>query len=417
MAVSLKDRLILWSRAGHRCSLSECRTNLLWGADSDDPTLIGECCHIVGESRVGPRGNHEMSPDDRDRYSNLILLCRNHHKVVDADVAGYTTAKLRDIKKAHESWVDSALAPDLERLKDDLAYADIVDKWVEAFDVNEWDDWGSRQLMLNRIDKDQFHKFQDSVIWLARRVWPSRHRKLEESLAVFLRVMKDLVSTLEFYLVEERSDGEMVTERFYKREWYAQKVYAHRLMQYEIHVEITEQLVKEATKACNLVCDAVRATLDYSFRREEGVVVLSDGAGTECAGIRLEYDHRADVGTLYRGLDKIREAAEKKVRADRRWESWGPLPLDMLLTFRINKNYEEGVLCELAGRPEAEALKVAREAIQDPELAPQVRATVAEALVKAHGPAVKADLSAACAVDPMPEWIRTRLDGLLSGLK
>jgi hypothetical protein len=37
----------------------------------------------VASSDDGPRGDHRVDPDDRDLFDNLILLCAEHHKLVD----------------------------------------------------------------------------------------------------------------------------------------------------------------------------------------------------------------------------------------------------------------------------------------------------------------------------------------------
>lgn len=62
----------------------------------------------MAQSAGGPRAG-SLPPDEIDRYENLILLCRNHHRVVDEQEAAYTIARLRDIKRAHEMEVRSRL--------------------------------------------------------------------------------------------------------------------------------------------------------------------------------------------------------------------------------------------------------------------------------------------------------------------
>ena len=84
MAISLKTQKILWGRAAARCAFSECRRHLVEDiTQTDDPTLVGENCHIVAEKDDGPRADPAMPVDDRNRYENSILLCNVHHKIVD----------------------------------------------------------------------------------------------------------------------------------------------------------------------------------------------------------------------------------------------------------------------------------------------------------------------------------------------
>jgi hypothetical protein len=69
--------------------------------DDDDPSVFGEECHIVAQSRGGPRAS-EIA--DVDGYDNLILLCRKHHKQVDDQRSHFTVERLKQIKREHEQW-------------------------------------------------------------------------------------------------------------------------------------------------------------------------------------------------------------------------------------------------------------------------------------------------------------------------
>jgi len=80
-------------------------------SQTDDESLIGEACHIVAQSPSGPRGHSPLTPEQRDHYDNLILLCRNHHKQVDDQENTYTVQCLLDMKAAHEKWVRETLGP------------------------------------------------------------------------------------------------------------------------------------------------------------------------------------------------------------------------------------------------------------------------------------------------------------------
>src|SRR5205807_5210053 len=44
-----------------------------------------------------------------DRYENLILLCGGDHSLVDRQTHLYRSARLREIKSAHEEWVQQCL--------------------------------------------------------------------------------------------------------------------------------------------------------------------------------------------------------------------------------------------------------------------------------------------------------------------
>jgi len=64
--------------------------------------MVGEICHIEAAEKKGARFNPQMTNEARRSIGNLILLCRNHHVIVDRDQKEYTVSKLKKIKKAHE---------------------------------------------------------------------------------------------------------------------------------------------------------------------------------------------------------------------------------------------------------------------------------------------------------------------------
>jgi len=76
----------------------------------DSESVVGDECHIVSEKPKGPRYDADFPPDHIDSYSNLILLCRVHHKMVDDQEETFTADILRKLKANHESWVSQALA-------------------------------------------------------------------------------------------------------------------------------------------------------------------------------------------------------------------------------------------------------------------------------------------------------------------
>ena len=65
--------------------------------------------HIAASSNAGPRANVELDVRARDKYENLILLCRNCHRKVDTLKQSYPDERLLEIKASHEAWVRTAL--------------------------------------------------------------------------------------------------------------------------------------------------------------------------------------------------------------------------------------------------------------------------------------------------------------------
>ena len=102
MAISVRDRKILWTRAGNLCAFPGCRQKLVEDAAGAAPGIVvGEEAHIV-PSKVGPRVDEPVPESGIDSCANIILLCPTHHTVVDKDLVTYTMRALIDMKQSHE---------------------------------------------------------------------------------------------------------------------------------------------------------------------------------------------------------------------------------------------------------------------------------------------------------------------------
>jgi hypothetical protein len=108
MAVSEKTRKILWAGSGKRCAY--CQMTLIEPAKGlDDPSVVGDECHIISKKGEGPRFD-PLFQGDHDDCENLILLCRRDHKMVDDQVTTFTAERLKSLKALHEAKVERALA-------------------------------------------------------------------------------------------------------------------------------------------------------------------------------------------------------------------------------------------------------------------------------------------------------------------
>lgn len=110
MGILDRDRKILWARAHNSCAY--CKRPLVEDATDDDlESVVGDEAHIVAQSGKGPRAG--LIPDSEiDRYENLILLCKVHHKLIDDQPVTYTVERLREMKREHERWTEEKIRSD-----------------------------------------------------------------------------------------------------------------------------------------------------------------------------------------------------------------------------------------------------------------------------------------------------------------
>jgi hypothetical protein len=107
MPVTERVSKVIWGQCAARCCI--CRADLLHEEGGRVSSLVGEVAHIVGETRSAARGACDMPASERNESDNLLLLCREHHKIVDDDPIMYPIDRLRQIKDEHISWVAARL--------------------------------------------------------------------------------------------------------------------------------------------------------------------------------------------------------------------------------------------------------------------------------------------------------------------
>ncbi len=98
----------LYALSGNLCAFPMCeRTFVNW----DDDTNFSNICHIEdanANTHKADRYNSNMSDKERSEYSNLILLCPNHH-IETNDPAKYSVVTLKEMKRKHEEDVENNL--------------------------------------------------------------------------------------------------------------------------------------------------------------------------------------------------------------------------------------------------------------------------------------------------------------------
>ena len=118
MSISERDIKLLWGRAAGMCSFPDCRVRLTQDnklASASFP--LGEQAHIVGLTKNSPRGKSNLTKTERDSYYNLILLCPNHHTLIDKSPDDYTIEKLHYFKDQHEYWVEHKFSESKDSLQ------------------------------------------------------------------------------------------------------------------------------------------------------------------------------------------------------------------------------------------------------------------------------------------------------------
>jgi hypothetical protein len=294
MSISLKTHKLLWARSGNRCAFEDCRCELtLDEFDVSSKTVIGEEAHIVAQKVDGPRGVSDMSTADRDDFNNLILLCRNHHKIIDDNAETYSVRLLIEMKSKHENWVNENLEFNTEEKRQELEISTIIDKWSEQMRIENWINWSSYIIchFTQDIEKNFYESFYDTEHFLTSRFYPSKYPEIEKALLNFRNVLKDFRHIYDYWRIDFHTRYR--TEKFYKTNGGDSD---EQLKHWYFHCYLISDLGLELTRAGNFVIETVRNSLYRKYRFDEGAL-LYDTIGLK----RTEYKAE-EKETLYPGI-------------------------------------------------------------------------------------------------------------------
>jgi hypothetical protein len=282
MAIPDKDLKILWARAAGRCSMPECRKKLT-EACRDLPSghdVIGFSCHIVAEEPDGPRGDSSLTPEDRNRYPNLIVLCKAHHELVDQNPDAWPIERLHQAKADHEVWVESCLV-EVQELKLRV-FSDLVTAATEGLHLDRWpyvSDHAIRGFVLQSFVDGVDHLGEKAC----RAVWPKCYPQLKRA----IEELADRAGAFTAHYMELatiRDDTFFAEDRAWKKRWMSQSEYQEfedRSTQWRKEQGI---LLANLVHAINLFAEAVREYLNPRFFVYDGKFAIHDELGVTNRG-------------------------------------------------------------------------------------------------------------------------------------
>ncbi|PWK16839.1 hypothetical protein LV89_04721 [Arcicella aurantiaca] len=335
MGIQLRTHKMLWGRSGNICAFPGCKKELVMDiSETDDISVVGEEAHIVAREKDGPRGISPLTPEQRDKYDNLILMCSVHHKVIDDYPDRFPIKLLLDTKRNHENWVKQNLIFDNTKQREDEVYASYIDEFLKLADIENYKAWTSWLLSSDnpKILKEQYNKLRELINYIISRVWYKRYPELENALFNLKNVLNDLLNVFDKYVEDVRNSEQICTNKFYKIDRWDDELYNHLLGKYMYHIELIYDLTLELTRATNYLFDKVRQQLVPSFRIKEGVLLIEVGPFMDMSWrtYRVEYRHEEILVFPYPGLRKFMEIRDNR---DINWgtgvsEDYLPLKFD-----------------------------------------------------------------------------------------
>jgi hypothetical protein len=320
MTIKFNTRKIIWARSGNMCAYPDCRRSLV----TEDTSIVGEEAHIIGKRSTGPRGESEIPEEILNHENNLILLCPEHHKIVDDHPLKYRPELLREYKVKHEEWVKQNLIFDKIKEGNDQCYADYIDTFIQLANIDSWQDW-TYDVFYNRpsILSGTLKNLKQLLEFIMNRVWFGRYPDLERGFNNFKEVTSDFISLFEMHIywpknmegIEFSNEKIIRTAKFYQDYGQEKVRYSNALKMYKYHTEFLQDLIIEMTRSVNYLFDMVRKYLFAGFRISEGIVRINFGHswGNSWKNLRVEYKENEKT-MLYPGAKEF-----AKIRADRNY--------------------------------------------------------------------------------------------------
>lgn len=255
--------------------MPSCRRTLAHQSDfNGDAVLVGEEAHIVAKSPDGPRGESPLSPEQRDEYSNLILLCPTDHALIDKAPEDFSVSFLLDMKAQHEAWVKSTLGAASNSA--DVKWAALIDKLTTRLSLDTWHKdlssllSGGEASMTVSTEK----RLRTCLHWIATRPWPEGHDDLQKVIRTIGHFINELLSTFSQHSEADSAGERLRFQAFYKIPVWNEDLYNSLLTEYKECREYLADIVLELTRYVNLFSDVVREEIDPDFRDEEGYATL-----------------------------------------------------------------------------------------------------------------------------------------------
>lgn len=98
--ISAKTKCILWGKAAGCCEMCSMPVYEEWAHRQQGN--FSNIAHIKAASPDGPRYDPAQTKEQRSAIDNLMLLCWNCHKLIDADPESYPADLLCELKKTRE---------------------------------------------------------------------------------------------------------------------------------------------------------------------------------------------------------------------------------------------------------------------------------------------------------------------------
>ncbi len=137
--ISEKTRYLLWAKSAGRCQFNGCNKLLYRDGLTKIEMNFADVAHIIGDRPGGPRGDETISLDKEycNNVSNLMIMCKDHHEMIDKIVETYTIEALREMKENHEKRIELLMSIQPDKTSNVVVYRGRVGSVQPAIEFRE----------------------------------------------------------------------------------------------------------------------------------------------------------------------------------------------------------------------------------------------------------------------------------------
>lgn len=135
--ISEPVRYLLWAKSAGRCEFDGCNKPLWRDNLTQIEMNFADVAHIIGDSPDGPRGDVVLSVEYCNDVANLMLMCLDHHRMIDRITKVYNDDVLRQMKIIHEDRMERLTAIKTDKTSHVLIYRGMIGEHQPKIDYRE----------------------------------------------------------------------------------------------------------------------------------------------------------------------------------------------------------------------------------------------------------------------------------------
>lgn len=128
-SIDEKTRMKLWGVSGGRCEM--CNKLLYEDSTFGVEGNFSEIAHIHAVSENGPRNKRGMTTEEKNNIENLMLLCAEHHHMIDTKPEEFRDGLLKQRKRSHEDRIRRVTDISEEESCRIVSYFSNIDKYED----------------------------------------------------------------------------------------------------------------------------------------------------------------------------------------------------------------------------------------------------------------------------------------------